>query len=425
MLLNFKIKNYKSINELDLDLSFAEGSAPNGYREEKNHIFLESGKTRVVPCLAIFGANASGKSNVIAAMDTFSDIVVKDIEGHFFPNKLALSPLRTYFEIHFKYKNLIYKYSLEYNEVQIIKECLKVGDKEIFHIFDEENSFEQLANRSYPTKKLKDIYTTECFKRIDDRPYQKKTFLAVIANEYGGLSTYISNCYQYIRRLIISDSNNLFPITMVNEMLEEDNVNIMEQVTSLVKKLDISIKTIGIETEEYKQDDFIKKVKPWEIKNQSIEFDSKTSIVSLHKVFTTHANIAGKDVRFEASEESGGTQTLLKLIPTLVFALYRGLPVIVDELDCSLHPFVVIKLIELFKDREYNKNNAQLIFTTHTTDILENNLLRKSEVATLTKTLKKGTIIRRVSDFEGIRNLSDFRKLYLSGEIFGIPLLYI
>jgi AAA15 family ATPase/GTPase len=79
----------------------------------------------------------------------------------------------------------------------------------------------------------------------------------------------------------------------------------------------------------------------------------------------------------------------------------------------------------MFKDKRYNKRNAQLVFTAHNTDILDVDVLRISEVAIVRKNIKEGTSLRSLSSFEGIRNVTNFRKQYLSGAFSGIPHSYI
>ena len=98
---------------------------------------------------------------------------------------------------------------------------------------------------------------------------------------------------------------------------------------------------------------------------------------------------------------------------------------IIDELEKSLHPLILTEIIRLFKDKRYNTNNAHLIFTAHNSDILDEDLLRVSEIAIVKKTLEKGTTLCRVAEFGGVRNVSNFRKQYLQGSFSGIPHPYI
>lgn len=95
--------------------------------------------------------------------------------------------------------------------------------------------------------------------------------------------------------------------------------------------------------------------------------------------------------------------------------LNKGGLLVIDELERSLHPLLLVEIIRLFKDKQYNMHNAQLIFTAHNTDILDNDLLRVSEIDIVRKTLKDGTKLRNIAEFQSIRNVSNFRKQYLQG----------
>jgi AAA15 family ATPase/GTPase len=97
----------------------------------------------------------------------------------------------------------------------------------------------------------------------------------------------------------------------------------------------------------------------------------------------------------------------------------------VDELECSLHPLLMREIVLLFKRRSYNPKGAQLIFTTHNTDILDDSILRLSEIILVRKTLANGTLVRRLvearNEGEDIRNVTNFRKQYLAGFYSGVP----
>jgi AAA15 family ATPase/GTPase len=98
---------------------------------------------------------------------------------------------------------------------------------------------------------------------------------------------------------------------------------------------------------------------------------------------------------------------------------------LVDELDCSLHPLLMREIVLYFKKRRFNPLGAQLIVTTHNTDILDDSILRLSEIALVRKTVANGTLVRRLIDLknggEDIRNVTNFRKQYLAGFYSGIP----
>jgi len=113
------------------------------------------------------------------------------------------------------------------------------------------------------------------------------------------------------------------------------------------------------------------------------------------------------------------------LIGLALHALKTGGVLLVDELECSLHPLLMREIILLFKKHRHNPKGAQIIFTTHNTDILDDSMLRLSEIALVRKTTANGTLIRRLVDIkndgEDIRNVTNFRKQYLDGFYSAIP----
>ena len=86
-----------------------------------------------------------------------------------------------------------------------------------------------------------------------------------------------------------------------------------------------------------------------------------------------------------------------------------------------MHPLLSTSLISIFKDKRYNKSNAQLIFTTHNTDFLEWDVLQLSEVALVDPRGFNGAQVMRLSEIEGLRNANNFRRRYLNGDFGGIP----
>ena len=116
---------------------------------------------------------------------------------------------------------------------------------------------------------------------------------------------------------------------------------------------------------------------------------------------------------------------MASLLALCLYSLENGLTLCIDELDKSLHSRLLIEIVRMFKDKRYNKTNAQLVFTAHNTDVLDDDLMRISEVGFINKTEKTGSTIKRISDFDGKRNVNNFRKQYLDGLFAGVPYPYI
>lgn len=176
MLSYFTIKNYKSIQHLSLDLSFAEAKAPQGYRDMTMLPFLqEKGSPRIVPCLGLFGANGSGKSTVMEAFGLLQSIIANSLPGHpYSPNRLARTqPESTSFELGFFFKGCSYQYHLAYNQERIIEERLVANEEVVFSYAGEDHGFSALTTDVYTTAKLEEIFSVQ-------GGYQQ-TFLKVLA----------------------------------------------------------------------------------------------------------------------------------------------------------------------------------------------------------------------------------------------------
>ena len=154
--------------------------------------------------------------------------------------------------------------------------------------------------------------------------------------------------------------------------------------------------------------------------------DSNTGARHSVQIVTHHLDVNGKQAIFDfIKHESAGTQRVAGLVGLMLYALETGGVVLVDELECSLHPLLMRELVLMFKKRRTNPKGAQLVITTHNTDILDDSTLRLSEIALVRKTVANGTIIRRLTDIkndgEDIRNVTNFRKQYLAGFYSAIP----
>lgn len=429
MLSSFKIQNFKSILEETISLKYDEGKAPNGYKESEIIPFLEANKTRLVPCLMFLGANASGKSNLIEAFYRLRQIVLNGIEKQFIPNKLNDKFKTTFFELEFFILKNKYEYILEYNQDQIIKEVLKKNDTALYEILNKKTNFQNLESKGYSKTDFQNLLDVECSDK-NKNMLQQYTFLSKVCAKYPGLNEFLSEALAYFKsKIIIRRDNKFHQSWAINELAEEETNEAINasfhKITELIKKLDVDIEEFVLHRDIIK---YNRNEKPQFAGSSGyIKFNKDGAEVTADEITSKHKNIDNKLVDFNFTEESLGTQLLFGLIAACLSSLDKGQTLIIDEIDRSLHPTLFKELIKLFKVKRYNKNNAQLIFTTHTTDILDDDIIRISEVGIVGKTLKTGTTLKRLSDFEEmrIRNVTNFRKQYLEGRFAGIPLAYV
>ena len=135
----------------------------------------------------------------------------------------------------------------------------------------------------------------------------------------------------------------------------------------------------------------------------------------------THTGISGNAV-FDLAEESQGTQRLFAFAGILQMILARGITLVVDEIENSLHPLLVRKIVELFFSSEANPMGAQLVFSTHNTILLDNEILRRDQIWFTDKGKDQATVLASLSDFSP-RKTEAFAKGYLQGRYGAIPLV--
>lgn len=422
MILSFVIQNFKSILDITLNTSYNEGKAPNRYRELENYVFLEEGDKRVSPILSIFGANASGKSNIIEAFDCFQSIVTDGLEYvDFQPNRLNREYENTKFAINLITNNKEFFYTLVYNNESIIEEELKCNKDLLYSCSDKKLLNFSKEGLFYNKQKVADIYNVEC---KDENQNQQFTLLSKLSKNYANLDADITAIYNYIAKYVeICRRNDFYlPYTGIKRLTEElgDEQLALSKITKIIKNFDIDIESIEIEHKKTSLEDL--RDADWP---DVIHIDKKNNFADYNKIYSYHKNTNNELIRFGIREESDGTQILFSLVGIALATLEKGGVLIVDELDRSIHPLLLIQFVRLFKDKRYNRKNAQLIFTLHAAELLEDDLIRKSEIAIVSKTKKIGSTIKRLSEFKDLRNALDFRKRYLQGEFQGIPQAYI
>lgn len=417
MLVYVNIKNYKSIVDITLDLRYGERKAPNGYMQMSRYPFLQDAQVaspenpslplRVAPTLAIYGANACGKSTIVEAVQEMLGMLWWDHYDDklpvWKPNRLHPELHLSAFTIQFITEGKLYEYSFSYDNTGVRHEMLKAQDAVIFELHHDTRAYnvKAIATPDYPEQRIQAIIDTECRDTIGTG---YRLFFRTIARRYAGLSTDIRNAYAYLGSIYTCTlvfNRMLTPFALDALALHQENASrdtALQEIMPYIRKFDLDI--IDMEFTDEKQ----------------AKSDSPCG-----SLCARHRCADGSTVLFPFHEESNGTQVLFGLLGFLLRALKTGSVAIIDEIDQSIHPHLLAALIRLFADKENNPKGAQLIFTAHNTEPLAKEQLRVSEVGIVTKNLKEGTVIRRLCDYRGVRNVHDFQTMYLNGHFSGIP----
>lgn len=435
MFISMKIKNFRSIIETTVSMTYEEGKAPNGYKKLQRHVFFEDKEERLVPCLAIYGANAGGKSNIIKAFLAFDRLLKKGTREAFDPNLLISNNETSYFESKIILDGSIFVYGVEYSKEKIVheflNECRNAGDVHpIFEIKDSELvCFSKVSSNTYKEKDLKEFLRVEC---SDKNGLQNRTFLYLMGTKYPGLNKQLADVLDFYLKSVFISLNNQIPAGLGMEMLEDALKNqgqketAFDKLQEITRKLDFGIERMEINRTKLEKDgagEYQIQMNPSEGVPIGIRQDGPEAFVEY--LYSFHKDDEQKEVRFNFNQESMGTQIAFGVLGSILAALEKGGLVLIDELDRSLHSLVFQQIVQMFTNNRYNKTKAQLIFSAHNTDLLDADILRISEIDFVNKTKKKGTTIQRLVEFSDVRNVTNFRKRYLSGEFDGIPFPYL
>lgn len=408
MIVSFFVRNYKSILEEEFDFRFAEGKAPNGYKDADYFTFLSEKNVRCVPVLAIFGANGSGKTNILKALRTFQEIASFGIAGKYAPNKLNRKYNTTTFAITFVTQGDTYVYSIEYDIDEIKEESLRKNNKLLLEVKDKRIKFDSPSKDQLG--KVESTFNESCL----DKGKHRNSLIAMIRHWLSGLHSGVSIASDFMQSLsycnnsIVPDAKASIDLLMRCPEIKTRDEAFLEIVKHL-QLMDINVSGAKLDCRRI-------------CTGESEYLDGRRVSNWFDDIIVYHKDMLGKDVPLHLFEESAGTQLLFGLIGTVLYVLKKGGTLLVDELEKSLHPFILGRIVRLFKDKSANKKNAQLIYSTHDTSVLEDELLRISEAAFITNFVTDGTKIKRLCDYNGITNSDNFRKLYVNGQLGSVPL---
>ena len=399
MLLEFSIKNFLSFKD-KVTLSMV-GGATKGLKE--NHVMINEKK--ILKSLAIYGPNASGKTNlfkiltmVIYMINNSNNMKINDklpIEPFKFDKKSENGPSE--FEIRFLTKGIKYVYGFVADKNKIYDEYLYYyPNGRESKIFDRtkinEYSFTQSDERE-----LKDIAKKNA---------TNKFFLAT-ATAWNYEKT--KNAFLFITSSI-SSLNSLSELRDISlRMHLKQNDELKPFALTLLKEADFNIEDYNV-IETVLPDDVLQSV-PKFLRNEMVHAKS----------FNAKFKHIGSDKEISLNDESMGTQIIFYFIPFLLDTINKGKILVVDELDRSLHPYLVEMITNLFNNKSLNKNNAQLIFNTYDTHLLNSNSLRRDQIWFTEKDNETGSSdLFSLSDFS-VRNDENFEKGYMLGRYGAVP----
>jgi AAA15 family ATPase/GTPase len=424
MLIEFRVANFRSFDEEQV---FSMAAAPR-LQKKQNTIAVKPKGDLLPPLLksvAIYGPNASGKSNFVHALDSLW-FLVRASDGneaflqkdHSFRFNSANADLPSKFEIHFLHQGLRYELGVWFKPLRIVKEWLTIypaGVEQSLYIreYSEQAGRDQytygeflegseaLHNLWAEATRPTDMYIAKAVVNSNEQLQQLK----MAVDWFGNLQIFSRSFFQ--------------KLSSATSSLLADHPELSKWLASYLTDLDIA--TTSVKTEEKNAYAEMKKsfFKLQGNAKDAVEKLAKSVGVEEDRWRTTFKHRFGNvEAEFDLHEESDGTQALFAFAGVWLMLEGRALTVVVDELDTSLHPLIIEKLIAKHHQRE----NGQLIFTSHDTHLMNPKVMRRDQFWFAQRNKRGATRLSSVYDYEG-REGEDIEKRYFEGRYRALPIV--
>lgn len=412
MLLDIEIKNLKSFKNQTIFSMEAENKI-----EDRNFFEVEVGKEKfeLLKTAVLFGGNASGKSNFTSVLSIFryylfnKGIEKYNKEGFRFGEEDKNSTIKVRNVVDDK----IYEYILEinFNTKKIIKEKLYITALERKLVFERENN----KIVKYDKEIFSEYEITIGF--INETLTDSDSVISRIIE--WRVPEEIEKYIFYIDKIKINNYSD-----DLGKYIYE-NKNNKKLVIEFLKKIGIIVNDIEVYRE--KNEFFLKNIresKEFQILSEKEQEKLLSQIAYIYRIHFVYEDNQKQKYKLEYYEQSAGTQKILSMFFPIYNLLNNGGVMIIDELDITLHYSLIKEIIKMFNSVEYNRKNAQLIFTTHNLLLLDFNLFREDQIWFLENNdVSTGTELYSLSDIEGYEKNKYLLRDYLNGNFGGIPKL--
>ena len=412
MLLDIEIKNLKSFKNQTIFSMEAENKI-----EDRNSFEVEVGKEKfeLLKTAVLFGGNASGKSNFTSVLSIFryylfnKGIEKYNKEGFRFGEEDKNSTIKVRNVVDDK----IYEYILEinFNTKKIIKEKLYITALERKLVFERENN----KIVKYDKETFSEYEITIGF--INETLTDSDSVISRIIE--WRVPEEIEKYIFYIDKIKINNYSD-----DLGKYIYE-NKNNKKLVIEFLKKIGIIVNDIEVYRE--KNEFFLKNIresKEFQILSEKEQEKLLSQIAYIYRIHFVYEDKQKQKYKLDYYEQSAGTQKILSMFFPIYNLLNNGGVMIIDELDITLHYSLIKEIIKMFNSVEYNRKNAQLIFTTHNLLLLDFNLFREDQIWFLENNdVSTGTELYSLSDIEGYEKNKYLLRDYLNGNFGGIPKL--
>jgi len=420
MLLQFKFGNFRSFK----DITTLSMVASKDKEFQNSHVFQLSDKMNVLRSAAIYGANASGKSNLIEAIYFMIDFVLTSSQTVSSEERINVEPFLlddksdkepSTFEVIFILENDRFRYGFQLDSEKVVNEWL-------FCAFDGKARESQLFIR----ENTNDFDIKPAFKgakKIKELTVKKNTLFLSLCSQLGvDLANKIISSF-FLRIGIISGAESTGYRIFTKEKMSDNEY--MAFFKELLSKTGTGIKELEKQETKYSEKDFPDGLNE-ETKSKLLNMP-KIDVFTKHSKFNNDGKIIGEAVFNMENQESEGTHQLFCLAGPLFDTIKNNRIMIVDEFSTKLHPKLARAVIDFFhnigKGAEFSNSSAQLIIATHNTDIMTNRFFRRDQIYFVDKNNKESSTLYSLADFKlgKPRKDASFNKDYIAGKYGAVP----
>lgn len=391
--------------------------------EPLTNVFIHN-RHKMLCSAAVYGANSSGKSNLVRALNTMGQMAIDSVKLND-NDELIYDPFLlseetknkpTYFEIVYLQDTNRVRYGFEYTLTHITGEWLfiKKGNKQEEPLF---------------LRTKEGIGVTEAFQEgagLEEKTNDNRLFLSLVAQLGGDTSKQVIEWFKTGYNVISGLNNRGYSgFTKLMFLKKEKG---WEQACQLFQNLQLGFQNIFTDEHEINETSLPSDL-PVEVKTKilnELKGEKSLEVLTTHKIYNKKGNAVGEEIFNLGQRESAGTNKLFDLAGPVFDTLLKGKLLVVDELDAKMHPLISQYIIKLFNNPEANPNHAQLLFTTHDTHLLSANLLRRDQIWFTEKDKQERTDLYSIMDIvlpDGSKPRGDgnLEKNYIAGRYGAIP----
>ena len=401
MLVNFTVGNYRSFKEQHT-LSMEAANI-----KEFSDAVIEKKGIQILPIAALYGANSSGKSNILKAFSVFLSMLrfsnsmnstdVIDVVPFLLDDKENVFETPSYFEAEILTEiGNYYRYGFEVNSKAVVSEWLyKKTQKKETCLFLRDHD---------------DIGITKSFlegKGLEIKTRNNALFLSVCDSFNSSVAHEIMK--EIGRFIVMSAAEHEKFYDLMNPIFHQHSQThskILNDIGIVMNNMDLGFTRFEVPQEE--------------------EVAKAVKAFTFHNRYNDNGEVVGEARLRMKQDESEGTNKLFDILSAIVAVLETGGVLIVDELDCKLHPILTAYIIKMFNDPKLNTGHGQLIFATHDSNLLSAKCLRRDEVWFVEKDKQEASDLYSLVEFKDadgvkVRNDRSFEKDYIKGRYGAIP----